>query len=186
MLRGCRSAAVRRLAFYPPTPPGYSLEEDKLYIQDPQQQTPRESQSQSAASLSTSNRGVSVWGESVQEVLRKNNLPERVRVCIVPRQRRFPALRRFFRCSVANEKGLAAVLLWSPVREGASSEEELLGESLKKRQLVLFSHGNSTDIGYMFGVLYRLCYRRGSASSGAPALSVSASLSQRAQACASA
>lgn len=38
-------------------------------------------------------------------------------------------------------------------------EDKALEFVLSTRQLVIFSHGNSTDIGYMFGLHYRMCFR---------------------------
>lgn len=41
----------------------------------------------------------------------------------------------------------------------AVPENSVMIESARRLPCIVFSHGNSTDIGYMFGLYYRLAYR---------------------------
>lgn len=148
LFRGCRSSVVRRLSFYPPFPAGYSLQGDQLYIQEvfnaatagrgfrgtapaeQQQQRPPPREGQ----------------ESIQQLLEHNRLPERVQVCHIRRGKKHQ---------------LAAVLLWSTagVPPEYAQESKAKEYALTNRFLIVFSHGNSTDIGHMFGLHYRMCFR---------------------------
>ncbi|KAL8427819.1 hypothetical protein Efla_005427 [Eimeria flavescens] len=144
---GCRSSLVRRLSFYPPFPAGYSLEDGQLYIQDTFHGVAGGRGFRAAGDEQLTRRPKPREGqESIQELLERNQLPEKVEVCVVPRGRR---------------KKLAAVLLWSTA--GVPAQVLTAGKArefaLSNRQLVIFSHGNSTDIGYMFGLHYRMCFR---------------------------
>ncbi|KAL8449176.1 hypothetical protein Emag_003696 [Eimeria magna] len=145
---GCRSSLVRRLSFYPPFPAGYSIAGEKLYIQDTFHGSAGGRGFRAAGDEQLTRRPKPREGqESIQELLARNHLPERVKVCMVPRGRR---------------KKLAAVLLWSTAgvpTQRASDENQALEFALSNRQLVIFSHGNSTDVGYMFGLHYRMCFR---------------------------
>ncbi|CDJ65836.1 hypothetical protein, conserved [Eimeria necatrix] len=147
-IMGCRSSVVRRLSFYPPFPAGYSLQGDQLYIQEvfnaatagrgfrgtapaeQQQQRPPPREGQ----------------ESIQQLLEHNRLPERVQVCHIRRGKKHQ---------------LAAVLLWSTagVPPEYAQESKAKEYALTNRFLIVFSHGNSTDIGHMFGLHYRMCFR---------------------------
>ncbi|KAL8451946.1 hypothetical protein Emed_001681 [Eimeria media] len=145
---GCRSSLVRRLSFYPPFPAGYSIAGEKLYIQDTFHGSAGGRGFRAAGDEQLTRRPKPREGqESIQELLARNHLPERVKVCMVPRGRR---------------KKLAAVLLWTTAgvpTQRASDEEQAMQFALSNRQLVIFSHGNSTDVGYMFGLHYRMCFR---------------------------
>ncbi|KAL8430193.1 hypothetical protein ACSSS7_006100 [Eimeria intestinalis] len=145
---GCRSSLVRRLSFYPPFPAGYSIAGEKLYIQDTFHGCAGGRSFRAAGDEQLVRRPKPREGqETIQELLARNQLPERVKVCMVPRGRR---------------KKLAAVLLWTtagvPMQQ-ADDEDQAMEFALSNRQLVIFSHGNSTDIGYMFGLHYRMCFR---------------------------
>ena len=145
--RGCRSSVVRRLSFYPPFPAGYSIQDDQLYIQDTTHGCPGPRSLQAAGEEPISQRPKPRSGqESIQQLLVRNNLPERARVCWVPR---------------GGRRKLAAVLLWTTAGLPGSnqSEDKAVEVALSSRHLVIFSHGNSTDIGYMFGLHYRMCFR---------------------------
>ncbi|XP_026189933.1 alpha/beta hydrolase domain-containing protein 17C [Cyclospora cayetanensis] len=146
-IMGCRSSVVRRLSFYPPFPAGYSLEDGQLYIQDSIHGGPAGGVVRTAGSEQLKQRPKPQEGqESIQQLLARNHLPERVKVCFIRKARR---------------KQLAAVLLWSTagVPSSCNSEEEKMQFALSNRPLVIFSHGNSTDIGFMFGLHYRMCFR---------------------------
>lgn len=146
-IMGCRSQVVRRLSFYPPFPAGYSVQNGELYIHDTHQGVAGGRALRVSGDESLSQRPKPREGqESIQQILLRGGLPERVRVCWVPRGKR---------------KRLAAVLLWTTagVPADAQLEDKSMEAALKGKQLVIFSHGNSTDIGYMFGLHYRMCFR---------------------------
>lgn len=146
-IRGCRSSVVRRLSFYPPFPAGYSLQDGQLYIQDTFHGVTGGRGFRAAGDEQLTQRPKPREGqESIQQLLSRNHLPERVTVCLVPRGRR---------------RKLAAVLLWTMagVPRDILLEDKAMEFALSNRQLVIFSHGNSTDIGYMFGLHYRMCFR---------------------------
>lgn len=145
--RGCRSSVVRRLSFYPPFPAGYSLQDGQLYIQDTFHGVSAGRGFRAAGDEQLVQRPKPREGqESIQTLLLRNQLPERVKVCMVPRGRR---------------KKLAALLLWTTadIPGDIGEEDRAMQFALDTRQFVIFSHGNSTDIGYMFGLHYRMCFR---------------------------
>ncbi|PHJ25767.1 alpha beta hydrolase family protein [Cystoisospora suis] len=195
---GCRSSVVRRLAFYPPQPAGYSISSDnQLYIFDgtPGQQQPTSRSAPppdvvSASGVASAQGGSAASGdlqrESIQHLLRRTGLPERVEVLKIPCGRK-ESLAGLFLYHPLNPPSIGshnntnttsgstpetqsgqpstAHTPETPRAEGhrgpgsAGPENSVMIESARRLPCIIFSHGNSTDIGYMFGLYYRLAYR---------------------------
>lgn len=258
--RGCRSSIVRRLAFYPPQPAGYSIGSDnQLYVFDgaSNQQQPSAHPAPPPDAISTSglapSQGSATSGdlqrESIQHLLRRTGLPEKVEVLRIPCGRKEslaglflyhplnspsiggsnhntsgstpethsgqpstahtpespggeggsarygghgPGSRRLDekdgrrRRSTLKEEGTGRTSgacgdPGSTSRNGGSisgfsgkahrsyqrrssrssggADNTAMVESARRLPCIIFSHGNSTDIGYMFGLYYRLAYK---------------------------
>ncbi|PFH35888.1 hypothetical protein BESB_055390 [Besnoitia besnoiti] len=211
---GCRSSIVRRLAFYPPQPAGYSIgTEGQLYIYDgstssqqgQQQTAPPEDSINSASGAAAAQPEDSppqhLQRESAQQLLQRTGLPERLKVLSIPCGRRVALAGLFIYHPLPPASGLTGPGSETRPRtsrsgsetraaetdlpegdakaarrqtDGGSSrngpsarlaeaatsrEEQMMEESAKRLPCIIFSHGNSTDIGYMFGLYYRLAYR---------------------------
>ncbi|CBZ54467.1 hypothetical protein NCLIV_048960 [Neospora caninum Liverpool] len=197
---GCRSSIVRRLAFYPPQPAGYSIgPHGQLYTFDGTSESHRPaSQTQSAPpdSINSASGAAAaqpdnppaqqLQRESMQQLLQRTGLPERLKTLSIPCGRNVNLAGLFIYHPLspsssstrptsdtgtgqgplgsaihaeetkANETDGAA----GPLAEGADGcDEQVMHDSAKRLPCIVFSHGNSTDIGFMFGLYYRLAYK---------------------------
>ncbi|KFG31269.1 alpha/beta hydrolase family protein [Toxoplasma gondii p89] len=197
---GCRSSIVRRLAFYPPQPAGYSIgPQGQLYTYDGSSDSHRQSHNQSAPPADSINSASGaataqpdnppaqqLQRESMQQLLQRTGLPERLKVLSIPCGRvKLAALFIYHPLSPSSSstgplsesesgQGPASSVLPAgegnareqtrgaagPLAGGADScDDQVMQESAKRLPCIIFSHGNSTDIGFMFGLYYRLAYK---------------------------
>ncbi|CDJ59255.1 hypothetical protein, conserved [Eimeria maxima] len=152
-LMGCRSSVVRRLSFYPPFPAGYSLQGDQLYIQEAFHGASGGRGFRAAGTEQLVQRPPPREGqESIQKLLLRSRLPEQVIVCRIPRGRKKHLAAVLLLTAPAPEAAAAAAAAAAAGGGSASqgdNDAQSIAQRLSSKQLIIFSHGNSTDIGHM-------------------------------------